>query len=183
MILLPIFALKNEVDRIFIEKLYTKHKYLMFKIARNIVVDRSLAEDMVSEACIIMIKHIDTLRSMEERSQRAYIISISRSVSIDYVVKQNRQKRRALLTEGSEKFDFTVQAPEVEERILREVEIEELLEAIMRIPERERVVLRMKYFDLATDDEIAKKLKIKPASVRMYLTKARRCLRNTILNE
>ena len=78
MLLLPILALKDEADRIFIEKLYSEHKYLMFKIARNIVVDRSLAEDMVSEACIIMIRHIETLRSMEERSQRAYGNCLSR---------------------------------------------------------------------------------------------------------
>ena len=52
--------------------------------------------------------------------------------------------------------------------------------ALLKLPEKDCTILRMKYFDLLTDKEIASYLEIKTDSVRYYLTLARRRLKSVL---
>ena len=55
-------------------------------------------------------------------------------------------------------------------------EVETVLQAIQNLPERQRVVLRMKIFDELKDSDIAARLSIKEGSVRKYIHHARQNL-------
>ena len=65
---------------------------------------------------------------------------------------------------------------EVDAMLINDAEIMELKKALSSLAENERMLLTMKYLDGASDEDIARKLGIGTASVRTYLTRARRRL-------
>ncbi len=174
-----ILMMEDGDDRSFIEHLYIQHRYLLFKVAYNIVRNPQTAEDMVSEACVLFIRHIDTLRKLNVCKTRAYIVSIVRNVSLDYVRKRDRQSKKYYLTGEEKDFDVPEQR-EIDDELIRKAETEALRKALHKIHKGECELLQMKYFDLMTDAEIAEKLHIGANSVRQYLTKARRSLRRIL---
>ena len=70
----------------------------------------------------------------------------------------------------------------MDDRLLQESDIESVRKALLKLSERDRTILRMKYFDQLSDKEIASYLEIKIDSVRYYFTLARRQLK-AVLSE
>ena len=154
----------------------------MFKTAYNIVEDTHTAEDLVQDCCITIIDNLDKIRGVEPCKQRAYIVSIVKNSSINYVVKRNRRSKYSFLSENEQVFDGTVSDESVDDRLLQESDIESVRKALLKLSERDRTILRMKYFDQLSDKEIASYLEIKVDSVRYYFTLARRQLK-AVLSE
>lgn len=77
-------------------------------------------------------------------------------------------------------FDRTISDERVDDRLLQESDIDSVRMALLKLPEKDCTILRMKYFDLLTDKEIASYLEIKTDSVRYYLTLARRRLKSVL---
>lgn len=177
-----ILQIENDDDRQFVMDLYQEYKYAMFKTAYSIVEDTHTAEDLVHECCITIIDHLDRIRNVEPCKQRAYIVSIVKNSSINYVVKRNRRSKYSFLSENEQVFDRTDPDESVDDRLLQKSDIEAVRAALLKLSEKDRTILRMKYFDQLTDKEIASYLDIKIDSVRYYLTLARRRLK-TILSE
>lgn len=181
MLTLPvaIMMMEDGDDRSFMEKLYVQHRYLLFRTAYNVVRNPQTAEDMVSEACVSLIENIDTLRKLNICKLRAYIVTTVRNVSLDYVRKRDRQSEKYFFTSDEKSFDLPEQA-QVDDDLIRKAEVDILRKALHKIHKTERELLQMKYFDMATDVQIAEKFHIGTNSVRYYLTKARRSLRRIL---
>lgn len=177
-----ILQIENDDDRQFVTELYQEYKFFMFKTAYNIVEDTHIAEDLVQDCCITIIDNLDKIRGVEPCKQRAYIVSIVKNSSINYVVKRNRRSKYSFLSENEQVFDETVSDESVDDRLLQESDIESVRKALLKLSERDRTILRMKYFDQLSDKEIASYLEIKIDSVRYYFTLARRQLK-AILSE
>lgn len=177
-----ILQIENDDDRQFVTELYQEYKFFMFKTAYNIVEDTHTAEDLVQDCCITIIDNLDKIRGVEPCKQRAYIVSIVKNSSINYVVKRNRRSKYSFLSENEQVFDETVSDESVDDRLLQESDIESVRKALLKLSERDRTILRMKYFDQLSDKEIASYLAIKIDSVRYYFTLARRQLK-AILSE
>ena len=89
---------------------------------------------------------------------------------------RKRRREMSLLT-GSEyihedKINRTQE--EVDSKLIAEAEMQIIHEALSRIHKRDSQLLKMKYFEKISDEEIAEIMGISAASVRFYLTKARR---------
>lgn len=87
--------------------------------------------------------------------------------------KRNRQGKYFFLTDDEPE---TSSEDAVDENLIREVEIDALKKGLACLPENKRLLLTMKYLDGLSDEEIANRLGIAKASVRTYLTRARRHL-------
>lgn len=174
-----IMTMENDDDRAFMEALYLKHRYLLFKIAYGIVNDPQTAEDMVSEACISLIANIDTLRKLNSCKIKAYIVTTIRNTSLDFVRKRNRQNQKNFLSGDDGNFSIPDQE-RIDDDLIRRAEISAIRIAMKKMQASERELLQMKYFDMKTDAEIAQKMHIQSNSVRYYLTKARRSLRQIL---
>ena len=70
MLMLPmaILMIEDESDRVFIERLYMEHRFLMFKKAFEIVRSPFAAEDIVSEVSTLMVEKI----ACKEQGDRSY---------------------------------------------------------------------------------------------------------------
>lgn len=165
-------AVKNDDDdRKFMTKLYKDYYALMKKQALLLLEDASLVDDMIDETCIKLMENIDMLKQINCWALPSYIVFTVRSVVLDYI-KSKRSKKKQEIQEISD--EYADNSLSTEEKVLRQIEIAELASLINKLPEKYKNVLNFKYFLNMTNKEIASRLGIKPESVDMYLTRARR---------
>lgn len=89
------------MDSVF-EYLYKKYHADVFQFLFYMVKDRSLAEDLMQEVYIKILKSYDSFEGRS--SEKTWIFSIARNVAIDYFRRQKGWKQRL-----AEKFDWTKQ--------------------------------------------------------------------------
>ncbi len=176
MIPTAICAIENDDDRTFMIQLYMDYRWFMYNIAYEIIRDSQIAEDMVSQAVCELIDALDDIRKINCCKLKSYIALLVRNDSIDFVRKRKRQSKYCFLPKDEAVLNNVAADGEVDAALIRHAEIAELKKGLARLSENERMLLTMKYLDGASDEEIARKFGIGTASVRAYLTRARRQL-------
>ena len=130
----------------------------------------------MQESCIAIINNLEKVKAVEVCRRRAYIVSLVKNTSINYVVKRDRQSKYSFIADD----EILSQQPDldsdIEEQLIHNCEIATIKSALLKLSEKDRTILRMKYFDDLRDGDIANYLNIKANSVRYYLTLARRRL-------
>lgn len=173
---IAILSMEDEDDRQFVADLYQNYKLNMYYTARKIVKDPHTAEDIVQESCIAIINNLEKIKAVEICRRRAYIVSIVKNISINYIVKRDRQSKYSFIADD----EILSQQPDldsnIEDYLIRNCEIAIIKSALLKLSDKDRTILRMKYFDDLRDVDIAKYLNIKANSVRYYLTLSRRRL-------
>lgn len=89
------------MDSVF-DELYQKYHHDVFQFLFYMVKERQLAEDLVQEVYIKVLRSYDKFEG--NSSEKTWLFSIARNVAIDYFRKQKGWKQRI-----AEKFDLTVQ--------------------------------------------------------------------------
>lgn len=72
---------------------------------------------------------------------------------------------------------------QMEEYMISKEEIDELVRRWPQLDDRSKLLLEGKYILGKSDEELAEELSIKPASVRMALTRARQCAYQLLTDE
>ena len=75
MIPMVIMAIESDTDRACMTDVYMNHRSLMLKVAWRYTNAPSEVENIVSESCVSLIHHLDSIRSMEESQITAMIPS------------------------------------------------------------------------------------------------------------
>lgn len=172
-----ILAIESEEDRIFMTEIYKKYWRLMMKNAWRYVDDPQDAEDIVSSAFVELIKEIDTLRNVPYHKLTGYIVITIRNVSINQWRKKHREETHL---EHDEEAMMQVPDFSTETRINADAEIELVQKALQRLPEKYRTVLFLKYYQDRKDTEIAEAIGISESSVRKYVERARKQLKDLL---
>lgn len=175
---IALMVLADDDDRNFIESLYLKNARAMYLMALKIVRDHQTACDIVSEACLRMIEKISYLREINCCKLTPYIISIVRNTAYQYLRKQKAEQKH-LEKEASLMLEAD-SGVEIDDDILLKAEIEEIQIAWNRISYRSRELLRMRCFEQLDDSTIASAFHISKGSARVYLTRARRELKDEL---
>ena len=167
---LAILMISDESDREFMKALYIKYRMSMFRMARALTDSEQDAEDVVSEACVSLIKKISRIRQLDCNVLEGYIISTVKNAA--YLLYRRKNARNEVASEEVLQFSVDENAAP-DRRVLQECTIQELMSAIGQLPENDKIVLRMKYFEKHSDQEIASTVGIREVSVRSRLTRAR----------
>jgi len=163
--------LQDEDDRGFMEALYTQYHRLMYAQALRVLHASEAAEDAVSESLIQLIKKIGLLRTLQCNKLKAYIVITVKHTAITML----NRKRRELPTEDTA-FVNIADAGNTDDHMLEEAGVERIKDALRALSPRERDMMLMRYFREMTDEEIAKETGLKPVSVRVHLSRARKRL-------
>ncbi len=99
--------------------------------------------------CVLYGVSLDKIRGVDPCKQNAYIASIVKNSSINYVVKRNRRSKYSFLSENEQVFDGTVSDESVVDRLLQESDVYSIRSALLKLSARDRTILGMKYFDQA----------------------------------
>lgn len=151
--------------------LYEKYKYLMLKIALDIVKDYQESEDIVHEAFIKIAKNMHNIHEVDSNETKRYIIIITRSVAIDFYRRKKRSMENTLYLDEIRDYSTPVV---VAENSLADVDV--IMKALMKIPLKYRDVLILKYAYQYEAKKIAEILNITEANVRQRLVRGRRIL-------
>ena len=142
------------------------------RYTRSLAQDMDLADDLVQEAFIQAMQHLDLLGRLNEYQQRAWLFKVAKNRFIDHQRAQTR--RQSLLAyladdaspDASGDDDFAMSAFIAQHRLSD------------RIPEHYRGLLEKRYLLGMTSQEIGEELHIPDATVRSRLRFAIHWLRS-----
>jgi len=141
-------------DRDAFGQLYDRFSSLVFALAMRMLRVRSDAEDLLQEVFVQIWRQAQSY-SVQRGSPEAWIINIARSRAIDKIRSIRRMEKSFVLTddparaESSENVESS--AAESEARMA-------MNSALANLPETQRKVLELAYFDGLTQTEIANRL-------------------------
>lgn len=183
-VMLPavILAISSQEERTFMAELYMKHHRLMRYTARRYMHVDADVEDVVSDAVVALHGRIDTLRTLEEKALRAYIVTAVRNTALNALIVQRRARERTA-PDGEAALNAVSDRVNVEAQVQLEDELRLVLDAIHALPQKEQDVLWLRFACSSTNEEIAQATGLAPESIRKYLSRARARLRAAVYGE
>lgn len=163
----------------YISELYDRYKGLMYDTAYKWCGAELDAEATVHDALLVLARHTDTLRPMQEAARAVYIACTVRSVAVSRHRRLGAERRR-LADRDISAFAGLGGASLEEQYIERETRAERLRllrEALAELGETDRDILAGKYFARMSDSQLAVKYGITESSVRSRLSRAKKRVR------
>ncbi len=144
----------------------------LFTIVRRYSSNREDANDLLQESLILIFNNINKCRSNEELPFRSWCRRIAINTALS---KQRKKTFHYEMIDGMEYNPYSAPA------INSQLNVEDILNLLRHLPEKQRVVFNLSVIDGYSHGEIAEMLGIKESSSRSFLTRARRSLKNLII--
>lgn len=168
-----ILAIEDESDREYMTALFVQYEKLMYSTIGKITTNYSDTEDVLQSTLEKLIDKISLLKTLDRNHLVNYIISACKNTAYNELRYQSRH--------GALSFDDCLDSADVENdghimeaRLVREDELGCLARIWPELDERSQYVLEAYYILEKKAEKIAQDLDIKPESVRMALTRARK---------
>jgi RNA polymerase sigma-70 factor (ECF subfamily) len=170
----------NDEDSSFEEQLYLKYKGLMSYIANKFISDSTLAEDLVSDSVVKILKNINTLKGYNCYQQGQYIVFIVKNTCIDHLKKIERQK---IVYIEDEKFDSVAAGTNKNDPLdyaISSEGFEALVTIIMDLPDKLKDVAYHYFINEQNHNEIAEILGISYDNSKTRLMRARKLIKESL---
>jgi RNA polymerase sigma-70 factor (ECF subfamily) len=172
-------TIENEDDRQKAAEIFRLYGSIMLYTANNILHDRQLAEDAVSEAFIKILDNLDKIDLNDCYRTRGFVVIIVRHVTLNMLKRQNRNMTVPL----DDNVDFTDNQNVVFEDISIKEACSRIAEAIAGLDKKYSDVLYLKIEMDYSNEEISNILGISQDNVRMRLSRARQALMKQLRKE
>lgn len=147
---------------------YQEYSRFIYKLALQTCYDTTDVEDLVQEVWLRLCAKGELLSQLPKERHLSYIASAVRNTAISIA----RKYKKEYPLECAYAISYN-EADALNAIFDRQIKIQRFRELWPQVPAASREILERKYTLFETDEEIACDLGIKPASVRMYLTRAR----------
>lgn len=175
----------DDDDRAFMLNLYKNYYNLARKTIYDITHNNENVEDLIDDAFVKLIEKISKIRTLDSCKTTTYVVYTFRSVAINYLKHDDVEKKHIsyiLNVDLTEDGLISIE-DNTEERLVQQEDLELLNIAFYKLPQSQKDLLYYKYILEISDKDIAEILGIAPASVRQYLTRARRAVKKLIEKE
>ena len=139
-----------------ISQLLERHTRRVRDYIRMLVKDNDVAEDLTQEVLIKVVKVIDEGRYIDKGRFLPWLLRIAHNRVLDYF---RAQKQVRTVSESSAGFDIlgskNFAEPSIEDQIISEQCTEEIRALVEELPEEQRDVVRMRYYEGLSFKEIA----------------------------
>lgn len=169
-----ILAIEDESDRAFMTQIYLDHERIMYAEMLKMSDNRGIMDDVLQESLIRLIDKIDVLRSLDERKRVNYIITTVRNQMRNYHRAHKKDSSISLDDEENSIRKTLCSEDSLEEVVFQNQRRKKLHDIWPKLSEQTRQLLESKYILGLSNTEIAKDFGVKPESVRMMLTRARK---------
>lgn len=179
--MIPVFilAIEDENDREFMTELYLHYNRLMYSTIIKIVHDPSTTEDLLQNVLLKFIDKIQDLRTKDRDHLINYVIAACRNHALNYLRDHGRHE--IVYLDGiNDLAEPSRQDSRIEEIIINQERFDLLAKVWGQLDEHNRILLESYYVLEKSMPEIADELGIKPASVRMALSRARSAARKAM---
>ena len=170
------YGLNSAQDGAFIEELYRVYAPLMFSAAYEFSVTKAQAEDIVSQSLLKLMQHVSTLRRLKGGALSAYVYTCARRCAMDYISRETLRSRREREAAKLMRLSDT-QASSLDS------DTRHVLDAINRLPPREKACLVQRALSGRSFEETAKRTGLSVATVRRYVSRARKRLKKLLKME
>lgn len=174
---MPILSNK---DRLFLDGLFRQYQWMMFRTVFRITENRWDTEDVIQIVMVKLADKLALLRSLDKPRLSAYLAAACRNTALTYCREIQRRSECPYvdtLAVLSRVVDIQSSLSDTEERLLAFRRAWQILDL------RTKYILRSRYLENKSFQEIAASLGIQPKSARMALTRAKRKARAAILKE
>lgn len=155
------------------ERIYLKYRYTFLHVAKSIVRDHQLAEDIVHETFLKIIERLDDIDDISCSKTKSFFVTIVKHKSIDTLRKIKKEENIPL-----EEIEYFLKddTPIPIDEIISQDGYRKLVEYIGQLDEKYRAVLELKYIQGYSDKDIADMLDITPKNVNVRTFRARKML-------
>jgi RNA polymerase sigma-70 factor (ECF subfamily) len=179
MIPLLLIALDGRQEHLKIADIYEEYRQLCMAVAMNFLKNDVLAQDVLHETFVSIIKHKETFFSLKCSEMPSWIVTITKHKCLDLLRKQNRMSDMPI--------DDIAERPSEDiapyEYVANKEGFEALVGFISELGESYKTVLELKYIHSLSNDEIASVLDISKKNVEMRLYRGKAKLKERILAE
>jgi len=178
MIPFVILAIEDDDDREFMKAFFLQYERLMYSEIYKFTSEQADVEDILQTVLVKLIEKVHLLRSMERSPRVNYLITAIKNTSISMVCRKRQ-------IDSLDDIDWNGINPprasdNVEEMVFRRDTVSRMEEIWPLLDEKSRFLLRARYFLGMTQEEIAEEINIKPDSVRMEMSRARKKARELL---
>lgn len=176
-----ILLIEDEGDREYMTQLYLKYQRLMYSTICKIIEDSWRAEDVFQITLEKLINKVSLLRTLDRDHLVNYIISACKNNAYNELHRSARQQMFSF-EECYDTSDNENGTRSVEEWVIQQDSFKRLMQVWPNLDTRSQYLLEARYILGQSTKEIAEELHIKPDSVRMALTRARKNVYSLIEN-
>ncbi|MBE6195292.1 MAG: RNA polymerase sigma factor [Rikenellaceae bacterium] len=139
-----------------VSQLLERHTRRVRDYVRMMIKDNDVADDLTQEVLIKVVKVLDEGRYTDKGRFLPWVLRIAHNRVLDYF---RAQKQVKTVSESSAGFDIlgskNFAEPSIEDRLVSEQQAEEVRGLIELLPEEQRTVVKMRYYDGLSFKEIA----------------------------
>ncbi len=181
--MLPIIisAIENPDDRDLMTEFYVNYKSLLFSEAKKHLDNPEDIEDTVYEALARVIDKMPIFRNLKPWQRVQYVVTTVRNLA--YIL---RKRNRYFTMVPFEELEYEIPEGDdssVEQTVEKALIKKYIMNIWQQIELEDRMLLEQKYILRWSDEELADALGIKPQSVRMRLTRAKRSVLSELKNK
>lgn len=148
---------------------FREHREPVYRYVRFRVATRELAEDITSDVFLKALRSLDRY-DRRRAAPRTWLLRIARNAVTDHL--RALRRRRSLLVSLDRTPDLVSQAPSQEERILRQEQVNRLLNAAATLREADQEVLSLRYGAGLGNAEIAEAMGLSSNAVAVRVHRA-----------
>ena len=141
-------------DRTAVDDLYERFRRPAFALARRILVDDSLAEDVLQEV-FLSVWRDPSAYDRARGSFSSWLLSVVHHKAVDAVRREESQRRRQNLAEEDFALDEAGATRDVEEEAWTRVVADQVRSALQMLSEPQREALTLAYYGGYTQREVA----------------------------
>jgi len=145
---------------------------LLFPVCLRYAKSREDAKDLLQEALILIFNNLEKLSSDETPVFKAWC----QRITINNALAKKRKKTFAVYP-----IDEKAAQAGVLPRIQSQLQVDDILELLQKLPEHHRIVFNLAVIDGYPHRQIAEFLNIKESSSRTFLTRARQLLQEMLI--
>ena len=139
-----------------VSQLLERHTRRVRDYVRMMVKDNDVADDLTQEVLIKVVKVLDEGRYTDKGRFLPWVLRIAHNRVLDYF---RAQKQAKTISESSAGFDIlgskNFAEPSIEDTLISEQQAEEVRALIEELPDEQREVVRMRYYEGLSFKEIA----------------------------
>lgn len=144
-----------------VEKFVRKYANLVYRVAYTMLKNQENAEDVFQDVFTKLCT--DNIFFVNEEHKKAWIIRVTKNKCLDFI-KRAENKRKVELDENISDFKSNYNDNFV-------------LDEVMKLPDKYRIVIYLFYFEGYKISEISKILEINESTIKSQLVKARELLK------
>ncbi|MEC5422429.1 RNA polymerase sigma factor SigX [Virgibacillus sp. C22-A2] len=169
--------------KVMFEDLYDKYHQDLFQFIFYMVKDKPLTEDLIQEVYIKVLKSYENFKG--ESSEKTWLFSIARHVTIDYFRSQSRKRKRILeFFDWSEKGEHIQDSkPLPEDVAIQNEELSRIYTYLDKCTVDQKSVLILRYIQSFSIQETADILNFSVSKVKTTQHRGLKAVKNLFLDD